>query len=152
MDSAFRVLPQDFRYAVTADGEVLSRARGEWKALVKVPTTRGYPKVKLGGKRTFLVHILVAQEFIGPRPPRMTVNHIDGNKWNVAASNLEYISQGENNRHAWRTGLQRSGWDTRRQRNGGRSFARNGAYMAASPSDCTPPAACLSIPTGQAST
>ncbi len=113
---SIQLLPQDTRYGVTADGRVWSRCgtRRGWRELVPTPDTRGYPKVKLGQFYTVMVHTLVAQAFIGDRPAGMTVNHIDGDKANASACNLEYVTQGANNRHAWRTGLQRSGWENRR--------------------------------------
>jgi HNH endonuclease len=134
--SEIRVIPGDERYGVTPDGRVWSKWRGnEWRELTPTPNTRGYPKVKLAHGKTVQVHVLVAQIFIGRRPAGMTVNHKDGDKWNRAVTNLEYITQGENNSHAWATGLQRSGWNTRRARleaMGAHRFGPNGVYPGVS--------------------
>jgi hypothetical protein len=43
---------------------------------------------------------LVAHAFIGPRPPGLTIDHKDGDKLNNAASNLEYVTNKENNRRS----------------------------------------------------
>lgn len=69
---------------------------------------RGYLAVQLwkDGKLTnFLLHRLVAIEFIGPIPEGKEVNHKDGVKSNCAASNLEYMTHSENMDHAYRAGL-----------------------------------------------
>ena len=51
------------------------------------------------------VHRVVAQCFI-PNPMRLPqVNHIDGNKLNNNASNLEWVTQSENIQHAYDNGL-----------------------------------------------
>lgn len=48
------------------------------------------------------IHRLVAHAFCeGFSEIRNTVNHIDGNKFNNKASNLEWVSQSENNKHAY---------------------------------------------------
>lgn len=52
-------------------------------------------------------HTLVADHFLD-KPnidSRITVNHKDGNKLNNHVSNLEWLSSGDNTRHAIRTGL-----------------------------------------------
>lgn len=115
---------------MTENGKVWSKRSGEWRELATCPTPRGYPKVKLTKGFTVLVHLIVAAAYLGERPEGMTVNHKNGDKQDASASNLEYVTQGENNRHAWRSGLQRSGWDTRRAR-AVHGFAANGAYRIA---------------------
>jgi len=69
---------------------------------------RGYYLVhlRLGGKRYGrATHRLVADAWLGPPPAGLEVNHIDGNKLNNAPGNLEYITRGENIRHAYSMGL-----------------------------------------------
>lgn len=55
------------------------------------------------------VHGLVAAAFLGPRPPGKEVNHLDGNGTNNSLENLEYVSHGENERHAVAMGLKAIG-------------------------------------------
>ena len=56
---------------------------------------------------TTYVHRLVAMAWIGERPDGLTVDHIDGNKKNNAAWNLEYVTQSENCRRSFVTGCQK---------------------------------------------
>src|SRR5690348_16033642 len=62
-----------------------------------------YPRVCLvqhvGGKhRKILIHSLVAEVFLGPRPIGYQVDHIDGDKCNPALSNLQYVTASDNNK------------------------------------------------------
>ena len=57
------------------------------------------------GRRYRSVHSLVATAFIGPYPEGKEINHIDGNKTNNNADNLEYVTKSENQLHALKMGL-----------------------------------------------
>lgn len=81
--------------------------------LKKGKSSNGYEIVHLkndSGRRTiYLVHRLIAEIFVyNPDPSnKNVVNHIDGNKKNNHASNLEWVSYSENNLHAYKTGLKK---------------------------------------------
>ena len=62
---------------------------------------------KNGKMYTVKVHRVVAAAFIGPCPKDKQVNHKDGNKSNNHVENLEYMTQSENNHHAYDTKLKR---------------------------------------------
>lgn len=64
----------------------------------------GYRRIVLQNNRhvkRFLIHRLVAEAFIGPRGPGMTVNHKNGKKGDNRAENLEYLTQGQNEQHSF---------------------------------------------------
>src|SRR3990167_3778720 len=69
----------------------------------------GYANIQLckHGKPKFIKRAkLVAMAFIGKRPPKYQINHIDGKKLNDHFKNLEYITQSQNMLHAYKLGLQ----------------------------------------------
>lgn len=77
-----------------------------------VISQNGYVRVglkKLGAKNTsyVTVHRLVAMCFCYGFSHGMTVNHIDGNKQNNAASNLEWVTLKHNILHAISSGLRK---------------------------------------------
>lgn len=55
-----------------------------------------------GRRRRYLVHVLVAGAFLGPKPDGMEVNHMDGDPTNNRIGNLEYLTHADNIRHGWR--------------------------------------------------
>lgn len=57
--------------------------------------TKGYLGISINGK-TEKIHRLVALHFIGERPYKLEIDHIDRNKNNNKVSNLRYISGKEN--------------------------------------------------------
>lgn len=69
---------------------------------------KGYPQLRLYNSNKKYVrnqHRLVALAFI-PNPNNLPqVNHIDGNKENNCVTNLEWISNSDNMRHAYKLGL-----------------------------------------------
>ena len=78
-------------------GEEVRIARGRVLRPCSVPT--GHLRVPLGRGALRSVHALVAEAFIGPRPPGCDVAHLDGNPRNNVPSNLGYATRTENNRH-----------------------------------------------------
>ena len=75
------------------------------------PSTGGYCRVTLrnGANRTTkLIHRLVAEHFVPNPNARPCVNHIDGDKTNNHASNLEWCTYSENMKHAVKHGLNRT--------------------------------------------
>jgi hypothetical protein len=56
-------------------------------------------------QRPVSVHSLIAAYFIGPRPEGMEVNHRDGDTYNNAVENLEYVTPAQNQAHARELGL-----------------------------------------------
>jgi hypothetical protein len=85
-------------YFVSDRGRVLSVKRGKSR-LLNPRLVRGYPTVYLRhyeSRRTDAVHRLMAEAFIGPRPPGAEIRHLDGDRANNALSNLRYGTKAEN--------------------------------------------------------
>lgn len=76
--------------------------------LKNVMSSSGYYHVGLsknGKKIMWSTHVLVASAFIPNPENKPSVNHIDGNRLNNTAENLEWATYKENQQHAIRTGL-----------------------------------------------
>lgn len=99
-------------YSVTSDGKVYThfkRYNKSWvlldepkKELKPAFNKKGYPTVRLSSenrKKSARIHRLVALAFIPNPDNKPEVNHIDGNKQNNKAENLEWVTNAENHRH-----------------------------------------------------
>lgn len=95
------------KYRVSNTGKVYSVISN--KVLTPAYCGSGYLKVMLVKQpknyKNTMIHRLVAEAFIPNPSNKATVNHIDGNKLNNCAENLEWNTYSENLKHAYSKGL-----------------------------------------------
>lgn len=89
-------------YEITRDGKIINKKTGR----VRKPqhNQKGYQTIRLGGMN-YVVHRIVAERYVPNPENKPQVNHIDGNKDNNSADNLEWVTNYENRQHAKRTDL-----------------------------------------------
>lgn len=93
-------------YMVSNEGDVMNKKTG--RILRACKNNSGYPTVNLydnGNRISTSIHRIVAETFLGCENENMEVNHKDGNKDNNRPENLEWMTRGENESHAYRNGL-----------------------------------------------
>ena len=98
-------------YTITSEGEVYSDNCGKMKTRNKPGTEYQILNFSTidGRKKTFRLHRLVMLAFKPiENSEELEVNHIDGNKKNNKLENLEWCTSSENQRHAFRLGLQKA--------------------------------------------
>jgi hypothetical protein len=109
-------------YQISNQGRIRSLERSVYHPITKIqkipekilkPDLRkGYLAVSLcinGFKKSFLIHRIVAKHFVLNHFNKPEVNHLDGNKSNNYYLNLEWATSSENQIHAVKTFLQKSG-------------------------------------------
>lgn len=100
---------------VSRAGDVFSAMGGRFTKLRPGTKPGGYKFVHIHhgglGRRCLMVHRLVAIAFIPNQNPGVLieVNHLDGDKANNSAANLEWCTRRENAQHALRLGLMKTG-------------------------------------------
>lgn len=97
-------------YTLFDDGEILSKDK---QIMMPQKDAKGYLRIRLRygnvdehGAATYKIHRLVAENFIPNPMGKPQVNHINGDKTDNRAENLEWVTNAENVRHAMENGLQ----------------------------------------------
>lgn len=103
-----RVLPPDGVHSKLRRKERIVKGRKDRAGYV------GFSFSKDGVKsRTYSVHRLVAKYFIPNPENKSDVNHKNGDKADNCVNNLEWATRGENQSHAYATGLKKPSKSTR---------------------------------------
>lgn len=98
-------------YLLTEDNQVYSRVSKKILSVTLIDDRHASayiaPDCKNGKGNTITIHRMVAFAKIPYNLDvcNLEVNHIDGDKWNYATSNLEWVTRRQNNLHAQITGL-----------------------------------------------
>lgn len=97
-------------YQISNLGNVKSLHCNKEKIMKLTIRSKNYPYyfvglLKNGKRKYFAVHRLVAQAFVNNPNNYNQVDHLDGNKLNNNANNLEWVTPKENTNRAWQKGL-----------------------------------------------
>jgi hypothetical protein len=111
-NNIFHNLPFHYGFRITRSGRVANLFK--MAEVFHTVNKLGYPIATVnpdGSPRSIsaCIHRLLAIAFLVPRDytdiDNLQVNHIDGNKLNFHLSNLEWVTQQRNCKHAYETGL-----------------------------------------------
>lgn len=101
--AALNIPDLQHEYCISSLGVVTNLSTG--KVLKGTSITKNNRYVKIHLDKFYALHRLVAQHFV-PNPGNLPqVNHIDGDRYNNCASNLEWCTARSNVKHAYATGL-----------------------------------------------
>lgn len=96
------------RYYINNIGDVFNSNMHKLKPRYR---GKGYLFVGLskdGKRKSESIHRLVAKHFLENKDNKPQVNHIDGDKTNNKYNNLEWVTNGENQKHAFKNSFQKS--------------------------------------------
>ena len=109
MGEMWKTCIENCRYKVSSYGRVKRVSGGQGAQANKILKPwkhyKGYLQIRVGSKKCYKVHRLIAAAFIGPCPKGKQVNHKDGIKKHNHAANLEYVTPSENIYHGYKIGL-----------------------------------------------
>lgn len=87
-------------YWVSNFGRIKSLLSGDLKN-IQMGKYPGFAVYCEGVRKNCHTHRAVWEAFNGPIPKGMVINHLDGNKYNPALSNLECVTPSQNLKHAY---------------------------------------------------
>lgn len=90
---------------VSDDGTILKYCAGRWVEAPQYDTHDGYKRAYINREHYHMAHCFVAEAFIPNLDDKPEVNHKNGIKSDNVVSNLEWVTESENTRHAYRSGL-----------------------------------------------
>ena len=102
----YKTIPDYPDYVAFENGNVYSKRRHRLMRPSKKKT--GYYELAMynsNGVKYFSVHRIIAELFIEKPKGAEEVNHINGNKSDNSAKNLEWVTHGNNLKHAYETKL-----------------------------------------------
>lgn len=105
-----KAFPLNTNYLVSEKGDIFKKTKYGIKKLKSSVDTSTYHRIWLvvdGEKKRFLVHRVVAITYIDNPENLPQVNHKDGNKLNNDYHNLEWVTAGQNQIHAYENNLKR---------------------------------------------
>lgn len=98
-------MPEGIKFAFIEGGKFMVFEDGRIFKLLDPPVSSGGYKFVRIGEKSLPLHRVIASVFIPNPKNKPEVNHIDGNKTNNAAQNLEWVTRKENAKHAGEHGL-----------------------------------------------
>lgn len=92
--SMYQKVKLNSKYEIDTNGVVYNSNTGN--AMRGTTITRKNRYVKAHLDKFYLIHKLVMETFVGECPVGYTIDHLDGNRYNNALSNLEYVDHSTN--------------------------------------------------------